>query len=149
METILKFLKFVNQLNAEDMHLTSQEWLSELKFMKDEHLFFEDLVTEFTPQLIALNHFSNNKEIMNAIYKSQKRNDELIEEVKEHENGLQIMVDGIDQPQEEKAYRTEHKRLILTIKEVLKEYNTLKKQLFNIINSIKKENKTRHLLNKK
>ena len=149
METIPKFLKFVNQLNAEDMHLTSQEWLSELKFMKDEHLFFEDLVTEFTPQLIAFNHFSNNKEIMNAIYKSQKRNDELIEEVKEHENGLQIMVDGIDQPQEEKAYRTEHKRLILTIKEVLKEYNTLKKQLFNIINSIKKENKTRHLLNKK
>jgi hypothetical protein len=58
-------------------------------------------------------------------------------------------VDGIDQAQEEEAYRSEHKRLIVTMKGVLKEYRTLKRQLFDIINRIKKEDKTRHLLNKK
>jgi len=142
-------LKYTEWLDADKMHEASKEWLSELNFIKDEHLFFEDLVTQFTSQLIAFGNFSNNKEIIDAINRSQKQNNGLIEAVKIHENELKIMVDGIDQIEEEKAYTKEHSDLIITITEFLKEYKSLKTQLFDIIKSIKKEDKNRHLLDRK
>jgi hypothetical protein len=131
------------------MHEASKEWLSELNFIKDEHLFFEDLVTQFTSQLIAFGNFSSNKEIIDAINRSQKQNNTLVEAVKVHENELKIMVDEIDQIEEEKAYTKEYSDLIIAITEFLKEYKLLKTQFFDIIKSIKKEDKNRHLLDRK
>jgi hypothetical protein len=142
-------LRFVKWLSSEEMHEASKQWLSELNFVKDEHLFFEDLVTQFTSQLIAFGNFSSNKEIIDAINRSQKQNNTLIEAVKIHKNELKIMVDGIDQIEEEKAYTKGHSDLIIAITEFLKEYKSLKTQLFDIIKSIKKENKNRHLLDRK
>jgi hypothetical protein len=131
------------------MHEASKEWLSELNFIKDEHLFFEDLVTQFTSQLMAFGNFSSNKEIIDAINRSQKQNNTLVEAVKVHENELKIMVDEIDQIEEEKAYTKEYSDLIIAITEFLKEYKLLKTQFFDIIKSIKKEDKNRHLLDRK
>lgn len=145
----ISHLKYIEWLDADELHEASKEWLSELNFIKDEHLFFEDLVTQFTSQLIAFGNFSNNKEIIDAINRSQKQNNTLIEAVKIHENELKIMVDGIDQIEEEKAYTKEHSDLIIAITEFLKEYKSLKTQLFDIIKSIKKEDKNRHLLDRK
>ncbi|GAA4241332.1 MULTISPECIES: hypothetical protein [Winogradskyella] len=149
MNTTQTHLRYVEWLNAEEMHKASKEWLSELNFIKDEHLFFEDLVTQFTSQLIALGNFSSSKEIIDAINRSQKQNNTLIEAVRIHENKLQIMVDGIDELEEEKAYIKEHRDLIIAISEFLNEYKSLKTQLFNIIKIIKKEDKSRHLLDRK
>lgn len=142
-------LRYVEWLSAEEMHEASKNWLSELNFIKDEHLFFENLVTQFTPQLIALDNFSNNKEIIDAINRSQKQNHTLIEAIKIHENELQIMVDGINQLEEEKAYTKEHSDLIIAMTDFLKEYKSLKTQLFEIIKNIKKDDKNRHLLDRK
>jgi len=142
-------LKYIEWLDTDEMHEASKEWLSELNFIKDEHLFFEDLVTQFTSQLLAFGNFSNNKEIVDAINRSQKRNNTLIEAIKIHENELQVMVDGIDQLEEEKAYTKEHSDLIIATTDFLKEYRTLKTQLFDIIKNIKKEDKNRHLLDRK
>ncbi|WP_178984196.1 hypothetical protein [Winogradskyella helgolandensis] len=142
-------LRYVEWLSAEEMHTASKEWVSELKFIKDEHLFFEDLVTEFTSQLIASGNFSDSKEIVDAINRSEKQNDMLIDAVKIHENELQIMVDGIDQKEEEKTYINEHRDLITAISEFLKEYKSLKTQLFDIIKNIKKEEKRNLLLDRK
>ncbi|REE07729.1 hypothetical protein DFQ09_11159 [Winogradskyella pacifica] len=142
-------LKYTEWLDADEMHEASKEWLSELNFIKDEHLFFEDLVTQFTSQLIAFGNFSSNKEVIDAINRSQKQNNTLIEAVKIHENELHIMVDGIDQLAEEKAYTKEHSDLIVAITEFLKEYKSLKTQLFDIVKKIKKDDKNRHLLDRK
>ena len=89
MKTIQTQVHYVKWLSAEDMHKDSQEWLSELQFVKDEHLFFEDLITSFTTQLIASGKFSDTKEIVDAVNRSQKRNNALIEAIKVHENELQ------------------------------------------------------------
>jgi hypothetical protein len=133
--------RYVEWLDPEEMHATSKEWLSELKFIKDEHLFFEDLITSHTLQLISPEKFSHNTEIIDAINRSQKRNNFLIEAVKVHRNDLQIMVDGIDQPKEEDAYKKAHRGLIIEINTYFKNYRILKTQLFDIIKNIKKEEK--------
>lgn len=140
--------KYVEWLSAEQMHDNSKEWLSELLFIKDEHLFFEDLIKSFTLQLIEPEKFSNNKEIIDAINRSQKHNNLLIEALKVHENELHIIIDGINQIKEERAYKSSHQGLMIKIKEFENNYRNLKTQLFDIIKSIKKEDKRNHLLDK-
>ncbi len=149
MKTTQTHARYVEWLSAEEMHRDSKKWLSELEFIKDEHLFFEDLIKSYTLQMIAPEKFSHNKEIIDAINRSQKKNNLLIEAVKVHENELQIMVDGINQSREEDAYKKEHRGLLIEISEYENNYRTLKNQLFGIIKSIKKEEKSRHLLDRK
>jgi len=148
METVKTHKRYIEWLSPEEMHKGSQEWLSELRFIKDEHLFFEDLIKSYTLQLIKPEKFSHNKEIIDTINGSQKQNNILIEAVNAHQNSLKIMVDGIDQPKEE-AYKKEHRKLIIEISQYLKNYRTLKTQLFDIIKRIKKEDKQRRLLERK
>ena len=125
------------------MHYGSQEWLSELQFIKDEHLFFEDLIKSYTLQLISPEKFSHNTEVIDAINRSQKQNNLLIKAIITHKNDLKIMVDGIDQIKEEEAYKKVHRGFIIEVSEYLKYYRLLKTQLFDIIKSIKKEEKLR------
>ncbi len=148
METMQTYARYVEWLSVDEMHKGSKEWLSQLEFVKDEHLFFEDLIKSYTLQLIQSEEFAHNKEIIDAINKSQKRNHLLIEAVRVHENKLQILVDGIDQPKEEEAYKKEHRGLIIKISEFLKNYRSLKMQLFDIIKNIKKEEKRGRLIDK-
>lgn len=141
--------RYIEWLSAEEMHSTSKEWLSELEFIKDEHLFLEDLIKLYTLQLIRTDKFANNKEIIDALNSSQKRNNLLIEAIKEHQSELQIMVDGINQPEKEKRYKKAHRDFILKINDFIKYYRALKMQLFNIVKQIKKEKKIRLLLDHK
>ena len=140
---------YTEWLTAEQMHDDSKEWLSELKFIRDEHLFFIDLITTFTMQLVDSKKFASNKEVIDTLNRSQKRNNSIIEAVKIHENQLQIMVDGVDELAKENAYIKEHRDLILVITEFLKEYQAVKKQLFTIIKNIKKEEKQKRLIDRK
>ena len=148
METMQTYARYVEWLSVDEMHIGSKEWLSQLEFVKDEHLFFEDLIKSYTLQLIQSEEFAHNKKIIDAINKSQKRNHLLIEAVRVHENKLLILVDGIDQPKEEEAYKKEHRGLIIKISEFLKNYRSLKMQLFDIIKNIKKEEKRGRLIDK-
>lgn len=149
METYKTQARFVEWLSPEEMHKGSLDWLSELELIKDEHTFFENLITEKTLQLIEPEKFSQNKEVIDAIYRSQRRNNLLIEAVKVHGNDLQIMVDGIDQLKEEEAYKEEHRGLIIEVSKYLKEYKMLKKQLFDIVKNIMKNEKLTRLLDDK
>lgn len=149
MGTNFKNYEYTEWFSADQMHETSKVWLSELKFIKDEHHFFEDLITSFTYQILAFGKFSDTTEIIDAINKSEKQNIILIQTIKSHKKELKIMVDGMDQLKEEKAYIKAHKDLIISVTNYLKDYKSLKTQLFKIIKNIKKEDKQRHLLDKR
>ena len=139
-------VKYEAWLSTETMHSGSLKWLSELRFAKDEQLFFDDLVKSYTLQLIDSKHFTESKKIIEKLVASQKRTDELISTIVNHEKGLKIMVDGIDQIEEENAYKDKHGKLIITISGFLKNYRNLKTELFTLIKSIIKEGKQKRLL---
>jgi hypothetical protein len=147
MNTPLK-TKYVEWFNAEEMHKHTQDWLSELEFVKDEHLFFEDLVKTYTLQIIDTKKFSKYQDIIDAIKHSEKRNSSLIKAIKVHCNALKIMVDGVNQPKEEEIYKKEHENLIIQVSEFLKNYQSLKFQLFTEIKDILKKEKQQRLLEK-
>lgn len=146
---MLANVKYIEWISADEMHEASKKWLSELKFIADEHLFFQDLIKTYTLQILNTEEFSDTLEITDALNRSQKRNNELIEAIKTHENDLEVMVDGIDQPNEEARYKKEHKGLVLIVGDFYKEYTTLKTQLFKIIKNVIKKGKQERLLDKK
>ncbi|WP_420572900.1 hypothetical protein [Kordia sp.] len=149
METTQTTVKYIEWISAENMHADSVHWLSQLRFIEDEHLFFEHLLSSFSTELVEIDDFSNDKEIIDVINRSYKHTIQLIQIVKTHEQELEIMIDGIDQPKDEKIYKETHQKLSHEIHDFLKEYRSLKTQLFEIIKSIKKEEKLRSLLDKK
>ena len=129
---------FIEWLSAEELHNDSKEWILELEFLNDEYLFFEDLVKWNTLQLIDFQSYSKSKEIVEVLSDSKKTNDKLIELVRKHENNLLALVDSAD---ESKAYKKEHKTLIVLFKNHLKEQRELKLSLFYILKKIKKNEK--------
>ena len=106
-------------LNAENMHRDSRNWLSELRFAQDEELFLDDLVKSYTLQLIDTKHFAESKKVIDKLSKLQKETDALIEIVKNHEKGLSIMVDGVNEFDKEKAFKNKHVKLIINVKNFL------------------------------
>ena len=138
--------KYVEWLNADIMHEASRNWLSELRFIKDEQQFLSNLIKSYTLQLIDASHFAESKKIVETLEALQKKNKKYIETVKTHENELLIMVDGIDQLQEEEAYRNKHRTLLVNINYYFKEYRKLKKQVFRTIEDIMKHEKQKRLL---
>lgn len=138
--------KYIEWLNAELMHEESTRWLSELRFIKDEEHFFEDLIKLFTLQLIDSKNFEGSKEIVSQIKSLRIKNTELINAVIIHEKELKIMVDGKDQPKEEALYKEKHRGLLILVKKYFKEYRKLKSQVFKTIKNVMKIEKQKRLL---
>jgi len=149
MKTIQTNAKHTEWLSAEDMHNTSKKWMSELEFCKEEQLFFEDLIRSFTLQILDNNHFKESKKLIEKLGIIVKQTQVLINAVKSHERELSILLDGIDQIQEETAYRKEHRNLIELIGEFQKRYQSIKAKLFGLIKIVMKEGKQKRLLDKK
>ena len=132
--------------SIESMYDDSKEWISELEFLKDEYLFFEDLMKSYTLQLIELQDFSENKNIIDAIGNSRKVNENLIKLIRQHENRLEVLMDGIYKPEEEGIYKKAHKDLTVLHRSFLRENKVLKLSLFSLIKKIKKSEKQKRLI---
>lgn len=146
METKQTKVKYKAWLSAETMHDNTRKWMSELKFAKDEILFFNDLVKSYTLQLIDSKHFAESKKIIDKLNILKKDTDNLINTVKNHEKGLKVMVDGVNELQKEDTYRRKHAKLIIVVSNFLEKYKILKTQLFSLITGVIKEGKQKRLL---
>jgi len=141
MKTITETKKYQAWLSPEIMHRDSKKWLSTLRFIKDEELFFCDLVKSYTLALIKTDHYLKSQTLVANLSMVQSLTQELIHTINNHDKRLKIMVDGLNQIKEENLYKKEHGKLIITVSEFLDEYRTLKSKLFTFIKIILKEGK--------
>jgi len=132
--------------SADELHEASQNWLTELAFIRDEHLFFEDIFSTFSLQLIEVKGFEEKTEIIDAINESQRLNNNLIKVIKSHDKELKLLVGDIEQRAKEMDYKREHRKLMAKVDEYLKEYKLLKTQLFSIIKEVFKREKQKKLM---
>ncbi len=56
------------------------------------------------------------------------------------------MVDGVDQPGEEKKYRDEHRKLLKEMNAYTRDYRILKKEIFENVSEVLKHQKQKRLL---
>ncbi len=147
MKTKKQVYRYLEWKSPEEMHYTSLEWISELKFIKDEKLFLNNLIKSYTLQITSLGLFEESRKLVTAISNAELELDLLLKKVRIHENQLSIMLDDVDQPKMEKAYTETHRDLIFTIDNYLMEYRKLKGNLFQMISKVMKKEKQKRLLN--
>jgi len=146
METSGQNYKYVEWKSAEEMHFSSIQWISELNFIKDEDQFFEDMLKEYTMPIIESHLLSKVKGLIDRLTKYKQKTETLLNKILEHRNGLQIMVDGINQLEEENRYKKEHRKLLIDVNQFSLEYNDLKKEIFETISQALKLQKQKRLL---
>ncbi len=142
-----KIYRYLEWKSPDEMHQTSMEWISALKFVIDEQLFLNELVRSYTLQITGLGMYDESKELVTAISNSELEAEKLLKKAQVHENQLSIMIDDVDQPKMEKAYTESHKDMIFTIDNYLVEYRKLKGSLFQMISKVMKKEKQKRLLN--
>ncbi|SMG40694.1 hypothetical protein [Arenibacter troitsensis] len=139
--------RMMEWLDPNEMHEASLKWMSELKFIRDEQLFLNDLVKSYTLQLTDSSVFNESKEIIGAIASSEKELIVLMKKVQAHENQLEIMMDEIDQLKMEKAYTETHWELNSEMARYSVQYRELKLRLFKLVSKVIKKDKGNRLLN--
>ena len=140
-------IKYIETKSPDELHVESLNWISELKFIKDEQKFLEDLLKSYTIQLLENQDFSKNREIINDLTKIRKSGENLLKKLINHENELLILVDGIDQIKEEKHYRFLHSTYLLEVTNYFNEYKDIKKEIFSAVKKIMKQEKQKRFLN--
>jgi hypothetical protein len=139
--------RYIEWIGPEEMHRTSLLWLSELRFMKDEQLFLNNLIKHYTVQLVDSKIFGKSKVIVTALTDLEKQVISLMKKVQAHENKLEIMIDDVDQIELEKAYRDTHRELSSRMEHYKEEYMEIKTKLFDLVSSVLKKEKQKRLLN--
>ncbi|MBC8768372.1 hypothetical protein H4O18_10235 [Arenibacter sp. BSSL-BM3] len=139
--------RMIEWLDPNEMHEASLKWMSELKFIRDEQLFLNDLVKSYTLQLTDSEFFTESKEIIGAISTAEKEVIVLMKKVQAHENQLEIMLDQIDQLKMEKAYTETHWELNTEMNRYSVHYRELKSHLFKLVTKVMKKDKRNRLLN--
>lgn len=136
-----KRYRYVEWMSAEEMHESSMQWMSELNFIRDEQLFFNDLVKSYTLQLIDGTIFEESQKVIAAILETEKDVAILIKRIRAHENLLMIMVDDVNELTMEKAYIRTHQGLATKMDAYMIDYNKLKTRFFKLITKVMKEKK--------
>ncbi len=147
MKTKKQIYRYLEWKSPEEMHQTSLEWISELKFVRDEQLFLNDLVKAYTLQITSLGLLDESRKLITAISNSESEADRLLKKTQVHENQLFIMIDDVDQPKMEKAYTETHRDMIFAIDTDSSDYRKLKGSLFQMISKVMKKEKQKRLLN--
>lgn len=139
--------RYIEWIDPEEMHRTSLLWLSELRFMKDEQLFLNNLIKHYTVQLVDIKIFGKSKAIVTALTDLEKQVIALMKGVQAHENKLELMIDDVDQIELEKAYRDTHRELASSMDHYKEEYREIKTKLFDLVSNVLKKEKQKRLLN--
>lgn len=140
-------MSYVAWLSAEELHYNSKNWLSKLRFAKDEQRFLDNLIKDYTLDLIDSTIFSKVKPIITSLGKIEEEFQPLLKRVNLHERQLQIMVDDVDQFKMEEAYVQTHMDLTVEVNSYFEKYQAIKAKVFDMIGSIIKKRKRKKLLN--
>ena len=143
----MKSYKYVEWLSPVEMHQATLDWLSELNFVRDEQKFLNDLVKTHTLELTDSAIFEKSRKLVGDIASAEHEVVALMKQVQAHENLLEIMIDDVNQPKMEAAYRDTHKDLTLAVRDYLINYRKLKSNLFGLVSTVLKKEKQKRLLN--
>lgn len=146
MRTKTPKFRYIDWKTPDEMHFSSLQWQSELKFFSDEQRFFEDMLKEYTMPIIESNLFTRIQELIKKLSTSEKNLKQLLEQVNDHTNRLERLVENVDEPREGRTYRQEHKNILELINDFKKNYKQLKKDIFSAVSEALKHQKQKRLL---
>lgn len=147
METKSNKRKFREWFSADELHEESKKWSSELKFARDEQKFLNQMVKDYTLDIIDSDMFKSVQPVVESLNKLETDLVDLFKKIQLHENQLQIMVDEVNQEKMEEAYLDTHNDLGKEMEDYFVKYRDSKTKIFNIVSNVIKRKKQKRLLN--
>lgn len=139
--------KYIEWKSAEELHQISMNWISELKFIKDELTFLTDLIINVASPIISKKIFAKSNKLIKELDQKKKELNPILKKLIEHCNKLIILIDGVDQLKEEKKYKKEHQEISIKISNYFDNYKKKKRETFDLVKDIIKKKKQKKLLN--
>ncbi|MGS2765007.1 hypothetical protein [Sinomicrobium sp. M5D2P9] len=139
-------LKYIEWKSAEEMHEDSRKWYSELEFMNTEIHFLEELLGVYFIKPSMVEKYIQGKELVKRLSDYKKQIPFYIKKVQNHLNELIVLVDGIDQPYEEREVKTNHRKTQKNVEELFLDFKTLKKEIIHTVSHIMKETNRKYLI---
>ena len=137
----MKAHKKIEWFDASEMHEHSKEWFSELSFIKYEQKFLDQLIQSFAIKPLDKNALKLLTDFKKSISENHIRLILLFKQVQKHMNQLEILLDDVNQPEMEKAYRKAHKKLFMKVNEYQVVFRNIKQAGFSNLTQLLKENK--------
>lgn len=138
---------FVQWSSPEELHGDCLQWISKLQFIKDEQGFLNDLVKNYTLQLLSEDLYERATQFINHLQKEETEVVRVLEKVRNHCNGLHVLQDGVDEIRAEKKYKETHYYRKMEVMVYEQEYEKTKKEIFNLVKEIMRKD-SRKLLAK-
>ncbi|WP_421811576.1 hypothetical protein [Flagellimonas sp.] len=147
METKSNKRRFREWFSAEELHEESKKWSSELHFARDEQKFLNQMVKDYTLDIIDSDMFKTIQPVVESLNKSEKDLVDLFKKVQLHGNQLQIMLDQVNQEKMEQAYLETHSEFGREVEDFFVKYRDSKTKIFDIVSNVIKRKKQKRLLN--
>ena len=96
--------------SAEYLHKKTQDWISEIEFIKVEQDFLKELLAEHIIGLCDTHNFNKAKLLLNGINHEAKLGETLIKLINEHNINLSLLIENI-YLKKENLFRDNHESL--------------------------------------
>ena len=137
--------KFVQWSSPEELHGDCLLWMSKLRFIKDEQGFLNDLVKNYTLHLLSEELYERATHFIDLLHKEEMEVVQLLEKIMKHCNGLQILLDGVDEIREERKYKEAHYYRKMEVAVYEQEFQKTKRKIFNLVMNIMKKDSRKQL----
>jgi hypothetical protein len=140
-------IKYIEWRTTEDLHEDIVNCISELRFIRDEQQFLEDLIRSYTMDLLGGDLYEKSKEVIGKLSDSRKALTPLQRKLIAHNNNLEVLLDENDIPCEIEDYKEDHYQLMFEVASYYSKFKKVKRRIFNLIKKIMKDAKQKRLLN--
>jgi len=137
--------KFVQWCSPQELHKACLNWISNLEFIRDEQVFLNDVIKNYTLDLLTDELYQKTVQLSNQLQQEEKQITMLLDKLQVHRNGLMLMLDGVDQIEQEKKYREDHFQLKMEIASYEFDYRCTKKEIFDLVAFMFKQRKPKQL----
>ena len=138
---------YLHQAKWEELFVLAEHWKSDMEFCHDELTFLGSLVDKYHSSLINKEGIAQMKLISDKLSKAHGKQKEIVDKIDKH---LIHLEDLMENPfsHDEQQFRDEHAFLEDHIADFIKEFRSIKNEIFTITKGVIRDEKFQHLLAK-
>ena len=136
---------YFEEADWEELYVLGEHWKSDLEFYNDELTFLNHLIGKYFVWLIKDDHIQQVEKTSAKLSKLQQRRTDISQLINKH---LAHIEGFIENPftHNEQDFRKEHQKLEDNIVSFVKDFKTLKKEIFSITEKVLEAEKLNHLI---
>ena len=138
--------KYLEWFTPEEIHETTLQWQSTLDFIAHEHDFLDELLNQAQPHVNDAATLERMTDLITQLSKNKQEVSTLTSLFVKHRNALEVLVDGVNELQKEKAFKDQHLLLSLKFETFNTSYRQLKYKVFDVLRTFYKNRKQNTLL---